>query len=172
MIAIGLDLSLTGSGICRGGETTVLKDGGLRGVHRLDYLEARILALCAGADVAGIEGYSYGSQGRAVYGIGELGGVVRLGLRRAGVPFVEIPPACRMKYATGKGQAHKDMVLSQAVLRSGRAMSNDEGDAWWLWQMLLAHYAPEDPALVAVPKAHRDALAGVEWAVLKGGQTE
>jgi crossover junction endodeoxyribonuclease RuvC len=168
MLTIGLDLSLTGSGICRGGETIVLKDGGLRGVHRLDYLEARIMGLCAGADAVAIEGYSYGSSNKA-HQIGELGGVVRLGLRRAGVPFVEIPPTCRMKYATGKGQADKDKVLSQAVLRSGRAMSNDEADAWWLWQMLLAHYWPEDPALVIVPKIHRDALAGVEWVNLKGG---
>jgi crossover junction endodeoxyribonuclease RuvC len=96
--------------------------------------------------------------------IGELGGVVRLALWEAKVPFVEIPPSCLKKYATGRGNAGKEDVLQAAVIRSGHTFAdNNAADAWWLHQMGLAHYVPESPLLVKVPQLHREGLAKVAW---------
>ena len=77
---------------------------------------------------------------------------------------MDIPPTNRARYAAGKGNASKDLVLQQAVFRSGRVFDdNNAADAWWLWQMALAHYEPESRLLVKVPKTHLDGLTKVPW---------
>jgi crossover junction endodeoxyribonuclease RuvC len=117
-------------------------------------------------DVAILEGYSHGSPNQAHY-LGELGGVVRLALYDAGVPYVDIAPKKRAKYATGNGNGSKDAVLQAAVHRSGRIFdSNDAADAWWLWQMGLAHYDPGSPHLVKMPAKNLEALREIQWAVI------
>jgi len=111
-----------------------------------------------------IEGYSFGSKGAAVVNIGELGGVIRCHLWEARMPYVEIPPSCLKKYATGKGNASKDDVLQQAVMRSGHTFTdNNAADAWWLHQVALAYYEPTSPLLVKVPAGNREVLGKVAW---------
>lgn len=169
MNILALDLSLTATGVCHPDGTTEIlaphkKD---RGAARLHAITTAITYRTRGkADLVVIEGYAFGARGRATFNIGELGGCVRMLLFRDQIPFVEVPPACLKRYATGRGNATKDAVLSAAVLRSGRAMSNDEADAWWLWVMAMQHY--NRPAgLPKMPKAHQIALGGVEWVDLR-----
>ena len=86
---------------------------------------------------------------------------MRLALYDEGVPFVEIPPACLKKYATGRGNATKDDVLQQAVVRSGKTFKdNNAADAWWLWAMAMDYYG--EPPIV-VPAENRKALEKIEW---------
>ena len=105
-----------------------------------------------------IEGLSYGSKGAAVTGQAELGAVLRLTLHREGYPFVVIPPSVVKKYATGKGNANKDLVRDAARDRLGlpAGVTSDECDAAWLRQIGLRLVG--DPAAVDVPKLHLTAL--------------
>lgn len=165
MNILALDLSLTATGVCHSDGSTETLQTKVRGCDRLRWLRDEILRRALAVDVVVIEGYSYASKGAAVVSIGELGGVVRLALHERDLPYVEIPPACRAKYMTGRGNASKDDVLQQAVFRSGRVFDDThQADAWVLWQMALAHYRPESTLLVRVPAGNRGVLARVVWA--------
>lgn len=142
-----------------------------RGEQRLYHIRKAILEILdAGrVDVVVVEGFSYGSKGAAIVDIGGLGWVIRLALWERAVPYVEVPPACLKKYACGTGGAKKEQVLVQAVHRAGRTFAdNNQADAWWLYQMGLAHYAPDHPALVRVPATHIEGLKKVPWVELEG----
>lgn len=167
MNIVAFDLSLTSTGVCHpdGSTSTIISKK--RGVERLDELEkaVRYLVIDANASRVVLEGYSFASRGRASVSLGELGGVIRLSLWRIDASYTEIPPSCRAKYATGSGSAKKTLAVQQAALRAERAFPNDdEADAWLMWQMALAHYAPDDPRLVRVPGKNRLGLDGVDWA--------
>jgi Holliday junction resolvasome RuvABC endonuclease subunit len=176
---IGLDLSLTATGVAAddGNRTIKVRSTGMARLvelrdrvqgecHRHPTLESQIW--CAGGrcdnrpDLVVIEGYSMGTarQSSHAHGLGELGGVVRLWMWEAGVPYVDIPPACLKKYATGAGNAKKEAVLIAAVKRGAEVRDNNEADAWWLRAMGMdALGCP----VVSVPALHRKALATVAW---------
>jgi len=166
MRILALDLSLTAPGYCLGEDCGTIKvPTKLRGPERLKWIRYEVIKLMCHAELAVLEGYSFGSKGRAVVSIGELGGVIRYTLFERGEPYIEIPPACLKKYATGRGNASKDDVLQAGVIRSGHIFTdNNACDAWWLHQMALAHYAPGSPLLVKMPAGNREALVKVPWA--------
>lgn len=159
---LALDLSLTCCGwASTNGESGTYTPKG-RGLDRLEHAVATCSRLALRHDLVVIEGYSFGSRGRAVFSIGELGGCVRLGLHENGFPIVDIPPSNLKKFATGKGNASKDLVLVEAVKRLGyEGASNDEADALWMLNMARVHYgldgAPD------LPKTHLEALDKIDW---------
>lgn len=176
MNILALDLSLTSTGWAAHYPGTpgewlpwsasgTLDPGSRRGYDRLDWIRGAVLELAArgpGADLVVIEGYAFGSP-RQSYSreIAELGGIIRMALRDLGYRWVDVPPASLKKYAAGKGNAGKELVLVEAVKRLGYGgSSNDEADALWLLEMALDHYGLTEPR---VPKAQREALAKVEW---------
>ena len=70
-----------------------------------------------------------------------------------------VPPSCRAKYATGKGNAGKDEVLLAASRRYPHApiVGNDDADA-----VVLAAIGARllgEPVEDSLPKTHLDALA-------------
>ena len=133
-----------------------------RGMPRLQWIRQAVFARAWGKDIVLIEGYSYGSKGRAVINIGELGGVVRLMLYERQLTYLEVPPTVVKKLATGKGNASKDLVLVEAVKRLGYAgANNNEADALWLLQLAQQHY--ELPHRVSLPQTHLEALKTISW---------
>ena len=100
---IGLDLSLTSTGVSINGETSVISTKA-RGAERLHIVSSTILDLCSSKEIvcAIIEGYSFASRNSQAHSIGEMGGAVRMKLWEKGIPYVEVPPTCRAKFATGK----------------------------------------------------------------------
>jgi Holliday junction resolvasome RuvABC endonuclease subunit len=60
-------------------------------------------------DIA-IEGYSYGSQSRSMYEIGEFVGALKYNLYNNNINVVVIEPTVMKKIITGKGNAKKDKV--------------------------------------------------------------
>ena len=143
MNVVGLDLSLTATGVAwPDGRTSTLALT-TKGVERLDAFygwagtSVAEWTLHAGVigpiDLAAIEGYSYASKNQA-HQAGELGGVIRLALHHVGVPFIDVPPTTVKLYATGKGNAHKDEVLAAAIRAGchGSVTTTDRADAWWL----------------------------------------
>lgn len=143
MNLMGLDLSLTSTGISMDGKTSVIKPK-TRGAERLSDVTKSILHECLENEVACviIEGYSFASRSGQAFSIGELGGCVRMTLFECNIAVVEIPPTCRAKFATGRGNASKGEVISAISAKTGiifsGASGNDECDAWVLEQMALS----------------------------------
>ena len=167
---IGLDLSLSSTGYSGNGMrgTITSKE---KGVKRLEDISTQIEKLLYDNYpknvVAIIEGYSFASRNSQSHAIGELGGVVRLTLFRQGIQFIDVPPTCRAKFATGKGNASKNEVISAVSARTGIVWSgkgaDDEADAFILEEMGLA---VQGNARFDWPKANLEALDKIDWSEL------
>lgn len=173
MNVVGLDLSLTATGMATAAGTEVLRAGDRRGCERLAWIRDQVMRRASPpdipwdampvppADLVVVEGYSYASANQA-HQVGELGGVIRVALHEAGIPFVDVAPAALKKYATGNGGAGKAEVLAAAIRRLGYSGHDDnEADALWLRSMALDWYRA-GPG-VGLPKAQRAVLAKVDW---------
>jgi len=163
---IGLDLSLTSTGYSINGETGVIKTNA-KGPERLSIVSNKILDLIADndIDVVIIEGYSFASRNGQAHSIGELGGAVRMRLWEFNIPFIDIPPTCRAKFATGKGNAGKTEVISSISAKTGLTFegsgADDECDAWVLEQMGLTYIGQSTQYW---NKEQLNALEKVDWA--------
>jgi Holliday junction resolvasome RuvABC endonuclease subunit len=166
-IAVGFDLSLTGSGVASsGGWTDLVSAPKLRGHQRLQHLRSTLLDLLP-ADVAlvVIEGPSYGNQGAGRQsGHHERAGLwwlVAHALWKADIPYAVASPAARAKYATGKGNATKADVVREVTRRfDWFTGGEDEADA-----LVLAAMGADwlGAPLTSMPAAHRLALDKVRW---------
>jgi Holliday junction resolvasome RuvABC endonuclease subunit len=170
---IGLDLSLTGTGLAwPGGVLTLDIAKGMTGPARLSIVQRKVRLIATTPQVATlavIEAYSFNSQ----YGgerLGELGGVVRLALHEEAVPFVEVAPLTLKKFATGSGATRGPKRVTKAdVLRAARqhldypGWSEDEADALWLYTFGMAAHGLFDVGNLASPAAAEQALNSVEW---------
>lgn len=165
MSILALDLSLTATGWAHSnGRSGVIVPRGefARGIDRLRWIRWSVSQLRP-FDLAVIEGYAFGRIQKAHH-LGELGGVIRCALADANIPFVEIPPASLKMFATGKGNAKKDVVLTAAIQKLGYGgNSNDEADALWLLAMATVHYVRTDIPLGAT---ERRALEAISWPTL------
>ena len=166
---IGLDLSLTSTGFSYQ-DTVGILSSPKKGVSRLDDLCEQMTKLMTdiqSSKVAIIEGYSFASRNSQAHAIGELGGVIRLTLYRLGIPFVDVPPTCRAKFATGKGNASKNEVISALSARTGIVWSgkgaDDMADAWILEEMGRVQVGD---GRFEWPKHHTEALEKVDWSPL------
>jgi Holliday junction resolvasome RuvABC endonuclease subunit len=165
---IGLDLSLTSTGYSINGDTGIIKTNA-KGPERLSIVSHRILDLLAdnSIDVAIIEGYSFASRNSQAHSIGELGGAVRMRLWEFNFPFVDVPPTCRAKFATGKGNAGKTEVISSISAKTGLmfegAGADDECDAWILEQMGLTYVGESTQHWT---KEQISALEKVDWTAI------
>lgn len=164
-LIMGADLSLTSTGISIGGETFIIASKA-RGPERLIEISKTIISLAIKYNVTlvAIEGYSYASRNSQAHSIGELGGVVRATLYANSIPYIEIPPTCRAKFATGRGNASKNDVISAISAKTGIVWSgsgaDDRCDAWILEQMVLAHMGISE---YEWPAASLSALEKIEW---------
>ena len=111
-------------------------------------------------ELAVVEGPSYGSKGAGTWDRAGLWWLVMDSLISNRIPVAIVPPSCRARYATGKGNADKDLVLAETVRRFDRILRNDEADALVLAAMGCDHLGHP---LVAMPAANRTALVKVAW---------
>lgn len=84
-------------------------------------------------------------------------------LQDAGYPVVEVSPAARAKYATGKGNAGKDQVLAAVCRRYPHldVTGNDVADALVLAAM--GRRAVGHPIEATLPAANLTAMDAVKW---------
>lgn len=133
---IGIDPSLASTGLAFvNGSTSRVRPGDRVGVERLDFIASTVreVLFLQMPELVVIEGYSFGSAGRGVVQMGEVGGALRLELHRAGVRWIALPPPTVKKYATGKGNSGKPEMLISARDRLGyEGFNDDEADALWL----------------------------------------
>ena len=170
---VALDPSLRAIGWARtapsgsGPVVGVLKPRG-HGVERLQDALNQVLGLVreAAPRLVLVEGYAFGRANQA-HQLGELGGVIRLGLHQLRIPWtLEVPPPCVKKLATGNGNAKKELVLAEAIRRLAyQGGSFDEADARWLLEAARIHYGV--PGAAELPRKHLAGLSSVEWPALE-----
>jgi Holliday junction resolvasome RuvABC endonuclease subunit len=165
---IGLDLSLTSTGVSINGKTSIISTK-TKGPERLSYINKTVLQTCLDdkIDCAIIEGYSFASRNSQAHSIGELGGCIRMTFWECGIAYVEVPPTSRAKFATGKGNAGKTEVISAISSKTGLIFSgagaDDECDAWILEQMGLAYLGKSSYDWTSVQLS---SLEKIDWSPL------
>ena len=162
---VGLDLSLTSTGVATADRTWRIKPKAVRQDaplpdrfvrHRV--IRSTILDLLAEVrpELVVVEGPSHGSQHGHEHERGGLWWAVLDLVDQADISILVATPNMIKKYATGKGNADKDIVLSAANRRfPWFEGGNDEADALWACAM---GYEVRGQPLVGLPRAHTDAL--------------
>lgn len=172
MNVAAFDLSLTGTGIASidhaGGIWIDTLQPRIKGYDRLRFIRDRVRSFADTADVVAVEGPSFGSQGSAYHQLAGLWWLVTEAIDAIGVPLVVLPPSSIKQYATGKGNAGKDLVLAAAVRQFPQVDVNDNNAADALWAAALVRRQYGDP-VDNVPQVNLKALEKVEWPALTEG---
>jgi Holliday junction resolvasome RuvABC endonuclease subunit len=130
----------------------------LRGAERLHHLRLVIRGILdrIDPDFVVYEDYSFGSKGRATYGIAELGGIFRLALYERGIDTLFVPPTTLKVFTANHGFADKETMI--AIVKEKHKIEgpigDDEADAIALWDLARC-YLSLDRARTA---RKRDAL--------------
>ena len=72
-----------------------------------------------GCSQVGLEGYAYGASGRAIFQIAENCGLLKYKLYQAGKPIEVLTPTRVKKFATGKGNASKELMVKTFKEKTG-----------------------------------------------------
>lgn len=167
---IGLDLSLTSTGVALPNGTTYrIKTRSKDGDRRLLAIRHNIREALAAhrPHLAVVEDLPRHAKGAGI--VAKVHGVVVCELLDAGVPFAYVVPATLKKFASDNGNADKRRMADAAYLAAGvefpgdlnaRGEGGDMCDAWWL--RAAGHDALGVP-LFTMPQAQRDALLKIEW---------
>lgn len=109
---VGLDLSLTGTGVATtSGTTFTIRTSFKRADARLEDIYTTINGTLIGAEYAVLEDLPVHAKQAGTTGM--VQGVARLALIRKGIPYALLSPATLKKFATGKGNADKaDMAAA------------------------------------------------------------
>lgn len=138
LVVLGLDLSLTGTGLVvwdgrrvrrarlyrtdplgkaykPGHKRGLLAPGRFKGTdeERIEWLRRRVRSAYRKfqPNLVVIEGHSFNSRGRGVSILHELHGVIKNDLLRARIPFALAPPATLKKDFAGYGRSEKDEMV-------------------------------------------------------------
>lgn len=162
---VGLDLSLTSTGIARirpghPTEVATLRPGSRTGHPRLAWLRTQIRDCTGDATIAVLEGPSFGSAGGLQHERAGLWWMIAHHLYARGIPYFAVTPSQLKKYAAGKGNASKDQVLAAVIRRYGHipVADNNQADALVLAAMAADYYSCP---IATVPAAHRTVLRTV-----------
>lgn len=165
---LGIDLSLTGTGLSDGTWCETIRTTGRRGdsyplrLARIARITDAVMDHARHVELAVIEGPALRSVDGHVWDRAGLWWQVVRRLHAADVHVAVVPPTVRAKYATGNGSASKDSVLLAAARRWPAAApeNNNEADALILACMGLDWLGCPP---VPMPKAHRVVLDRVAW---------
>jgi crossover junction endodeoxyribonuclease RuvC len=167
---IGIDLSLTATGMSDGASTWLVKSSGHKGDdlaerhERLATIAARVEddVRQRAAELVVIEQPAFSRTTGHMHDRSGLWWLVVHRLRVAGFQVVEVAPTALKKYATGKGNANKGAVIDATARRFpdiDTAADDNRCDALWLAAMGLDWITGAG----VVPAAQRDGLTKVAW---------
>lgn len=176
---IGLDLSLTSSGMSDGQTHAVTQtsaDDPLE--YRLDRIVGRVTRFARGTDrwdqeasLAVIEGgaFSRGTQSAAAEHLAGLRLMVRHAMWAREIPFAVVTPTCLKMYTTGNGKAPKTLMVQGVRDRHGIDFTGvmvkdgryDLADALALAAMGYARIG--QPLNTQGPPAPRQSMLAVKW---------
>lgn len=169
MRIMGVDPSMSATGLCMpDGSTAVIKPRG-EGDARLLYIEQRMTQAVriARPDLIAMEDLQGEIRGAAAKALPMVQATVRLVAMRCGVPYAVVNPSTLKSFALGR-QGDKAAMVLAAFKRMGREFTDDnECDAAWL--RAAGHEAYGEP-IVDLPKAHTDALRRVAWPRIPGAR--
>lgn len=94
--------------------------------ERHDQISDWAVSLVRGCGIVWIEDYAMGAKGK-VFHLGENAGLLKWKLWREGIPFALIAPTALKKFATGKGNADKQVMHSAFFDRTGIDLSERFG---------------------------------------------
>ncbi|GAB3115891.1 hypothetical protein GCM10027160_23950 [Streptomyces calidiresistens] len=166
---VGLDLSITATGIARpdGTTHTVLtrtKDGDRRLLTIRHAVMLHVTTDDRPVDLAVIEDLPTHARAAGITGL--VHGAIRTALLEAGVPYALVTPATLKALATGKGNADKTAMAIAAYKRAGQEFTDDNAcDAWWLRAAGLHHLGHGEFPL---PATHLARLDKVTWPPVRG----
>ncbi len=160
---IGLDLSITATGIAAADGTTRTVGGKAdRGDHRIVDIVDAVVAELSGADFVVIEDLAVHGPGSGM-AAAQVMGAVKAALIGASTPYALVPPSVLKKYATGKGNATKVDMAVALYKRTGLELGDDnQVDACWLRFMGMDWHGC---CPVLLPTAQRDAMLRITWPV-------
>lgn len=171
MRVMGLDLSLTGTGVCLpDGSTTLIKTGSLKGCERLSEIRSAVAGAVFLPDMMPqlvvVEDYAAHAKGDES-GKAELHGVILLAFYDWSIPVAKVNPSTLKAYVVGGGAKKEDMKLAAYKHYRREFASSDECDAFWLYVMALEQFG-QAPQMVERRLAKQEAasvrsLAKVEW---------
>lgn len=171
MNVIGLDLSLTATGLSDGTRTWTIRSKGHKidtladRANRLRLLAAGIADECSGAELVVIEGPAFASSSGHAHDRSGLWWLVIDTLWAEGIAmtkFVEVPPSVLKKYATGRGNADKGAMIEAACKRFPNVETGGHDgrvDALWLAAMGRDYLSGAG----VVPAAQRAMLDRCAW---------
>jgi Holliday junction resolvasome RuvABC endonuclease subunit len=145
-IVLGIDPSLSSTGYAFNyleGITAVqyycIKAKKIRGCARLYHFRTAIRSILdrVNPELVVYEDYSYGSKGRATYGIAELGGLFRLELYERGLDVLFVPPTSLKVFTANHGFADKETMIAMVKEKHKieESIGDDEADAIALWYL-------------------------------------
>lgn len=167
---VGLDLSLTSTGWAYDNNQGIISVKSKETERLADIVNqfTKLLHEIKNPVVV-LEGYSFASRSGQAFSIGELGGVIRLCLHNLKIPFAVVPPTCRAKFATGRGNASKNEVVSSISAKTGIVWagkgSDDMCDAWILQEMGLYVLGK---SRYQWGKENIDSLQKIDWSTIGG----
>jgi hypothetical protein len=175
---LGLDISLTSTGVALNTSHAEALRTKARGHARLRWLRTEIRLRTDGADFAVVEGPAYGHGAQAGHHEGAgLWWMVTHDLWRRDIPYAVVSPHARTIYATGRANPAQDQQPKSQRARIAKGMVReavrtryglecegpgryDQADATILAAMGLDWLGW---AVVDLPASHRRALDSVEW---------
>lgn len=165
MKVVGLDLSLTSTGIAYADKATNFSAYTIKpkttGHERLNQIVMEVMREAEESDLVVVEGPSFGSTGSAFHQLAGLWWVVTQTFWDFNIRYAQIAPGTLKKYATGKGSAGKDeMLLATARRFPSFSGDNNAADALWLAAAGAEHLGYP---LVQLPTEQRAVLAKVTW---------
>jgi hypothetical protein len=171
MRVIGIDPSMTATGLCRWDGTTSTvkaaakqKDNRLRVIREAVATVARVRAPFGGpVDLAVVELPPPGLKGVSIPALHMVQAAVRMALMDAGVPYAVVNPQYVKAYA-GWAKNDKEAMARAAYEMAGVEFADDnQCDAWWLRQMALDRYGMVPLGSVRVAASQRAWLDKVVW---------
>lgn len=175
LTVVGIDPSLRNTGIAYRANNCIfmasrIDPGKLSGMPRVakirDAIDTYVESCCP--DLVVIEGYALGFRGASntVFGLGELGGVIKLFLLDKGIDILVVPPTSLKLFATGKGNATKDDVKLALQEQTGVSFpTSDQNDATWL---MLMGEAKLDSRLIPRTRTHHKRKAMLGCSLITG----
>ena len=159
---VGLDLSLTGTGVAHTVEgavcTHLIKTNPKHRDGRLIQIRDTVREYVQGAELALIEAPTAKSFTSVISGM--VQGIVRVVLVEEGVPYGTLMPNSLKKFATGKGTGDKVPMAIAALKRAGLEFTDDnQCDAFWLW--VAANYQVGQP-MYDLPALNRESLGKIK----------
>lgn len=157
---VGLDLSMTSTGIARpDGSTFTVGGPAIMGDRRLLAIVDAVTETSRDVDLVVLEDLPVNAKSAGITGM--VQGAVRVTLLNAGVPYALVSPATVKKFATGRGNADKTAMTLAAFKRAGlEFQDSDRCDAWWLRAAGMQFLGSP---VVDLPKQQVAALLSARW---------